>query len=394
MNAAAEGNAPPPPKFRGLPALNAAFLCLFTNVSLMYLYPLALAEMKLTQGRIGVVMGVFSMAAVASRPLLGLAVQKIGEGPILFPGLALAAAAGICYPFLDSFGPAMITVRALHGIGFSAFIAGGFSIAVRSIPRRKRGEAFGFLGAAIMGAVALAPPAGEMLIRAAGFNALYVAAVLALPAAAVFCRVSLQGASIDTPESGPPAGVYSTVLAAPCFAALLAVTWCFSHSQSTVMNFLALTAERAGTSGGKFFFVSFTTALITLLSAGRAVDRYSNVRILRLFLPVMALSLAGIPRLIASGYWPVPAVAFGLSLGILFPVLNAMAAGSTPAYAAASMAVFTAVYDTGFITGPVVSGWTADLAGLPAAFTAAALTSAAAFIVALGAFRNPPGSIV
>jgi predicted MFS family arabinose efflux permease len=379
----------PPLRVKGFPALNAAFLCLFTNVSLMYLYPLALEKMGLSPGRIGVAMGVFSMAAVASRPLLGLAIQRVGEGAVIYPGLALCAGAGLCYPLLHSFGAGLIIVRMLHGIGFSAFIAGGFSMAARSIPSRNRGEAFGLIGAAITGAVALAPPAGEALIRASGFNALYAAAVSVLPAAAVFCHISLKNASLSSPSAPLSTGVYRKVLSAPCFTALLAITWCFSHSQSTVLNFLALTAERAGTSGGKFFFTSFLISLITLLSAGRAADRYSKVLLLRLFLPVMALSMAGIPHLIGSIYWPLPALAFGVSLGLLFPVLNAMAAGSTPAYAAASMSVFTAVYDTGFITGPVISGWVAEAAALPEAFALASLIGAAGFVVAVAAFRTP-----
>lgn len=383
--------ATPPPGVRGLPALYAAFLCLFVNISLMYLYPLALAEMGIPRARIGFIMGVFSMAAVASRPFLGMAVQRVGEWRVILPGLVLATAAGLCYPFLQSYGPAIITVRVLHGIGFSAFIAGGFSMAARAIPAQSRGQAFGFLGAAITAAVALAPPAGEILIDAGGFNALYSAAAMALPAAAVFCRISIKAASLGSPEPPPPAGALRIVLAAPSFCAILAITWCFSHSQSTVMNFLALAAEEAGSSGGKFFFASFTAALATLLGCSRIADRLPKKALLRIFLPVMALSLAATPRLMASTYWPFPALAFGLSLGMLFPVLNAMAAGSSPGLSAASMAVFTAVYDTGFITGPVVSGWTAEIAGLPAAFDVAALTGAVAFAVAVAAFRNPSG---
>ncbi|HDR14051.1 MAG TPA: MFS transporter [Desulfobacteraceae bacterium] len=378
-----------PLKIRGFPALNAAFLCLFTNVSLMYLYPLALEKLYVSPAQIGIVMGVFSMAAVAVRPFLGLLIQRTGEGSVIFPGLALATAAGLCYPFLDAFGPLMITVRVLHGVGFSAFIAGGFSIAARSIPSKNQGEAFSFIGAAITGAVAFAPPAGEALIRAAGFDALYIAAVSALPAAASFCRAAIRNASLTPPVPAPAAEVYRIVLAAGSFLPLLVVTWCFSHSQSTVLNFLALAAEQAGSSGGKFFFLCFFTALITLLTAGRTGDRLPKVYLLRVFLPIMALSVAGIPRLIGSPYWPLPALAFGISLGMLFPVLNAMAAGVTPVYAAASMAVFTAVYDGGFITGPVLSGWMAESTTLPAAFTSAAFIVGAAFFVTLAAFRKP-----
>jgi predicted MFS family arabinose efflux permease len=66
-----------------------------------------------------------------------------------------------------------------------------------------------------------------------------------------------------------------------------------------------------------------------------------------------------------------------------------MAAGMTPAYAAASMAVFTAVYDGGFITGPVISGWVADATALSSAFITAALICGAGFIVSIAALRKP-----
>ncbi len=104
--------------------LNLAYILVFSHVALFYLYPIALDEMGAGSRVIGWVMGVFSLAAVLSRPLMGAIAARRGEFFLMSGGTAVMLMASACYPFLESVGVLMFLVRLVHGLGFSGFIMG------------------------------------------------------------------------------------------------------------------------------------------------------------------------------------------------------------------------------------------------------------------------------
>ncbi|MBW2120202.1 MAG: hypothetical protein JRH09_20105, partial [Deltaproteobacteria bacterium] len=68
--------------------LNLSFFLVFTNIAFLYLYPLALEAMGSEHHVIGLVMGIFSAAAVISRPILGKLVALKGEYRVISSGMA------------------------------------------------------------------------------------------------------------------------------------------------------------------------------------------------------------------------------------------------------------------------------------------------------------------
>ena len=349
--------------------LNLSFFLVFTNVAFLYLYPLALAHMGSERHVIGLVMGLFSLAAVISRPFLGKLISLKGENRVISAGLLTAFLSTLCYIPISKFGPILLMTRIIHGIGFSAFVAGAFSLAARDFDPKKRGEAFGILGAALMGAVALAPLLGEILIQIWGFNALFIAAATAMLLAwiSVFpATVSLGGKFGECERRRTQ---HHPILKEKAFLFLLISTLIFAHCQATLPNFLALISAEKGVRAGRFFFVSYTAAILVLLFMGRAIDRYGRVRFMKLSYPVFSLGIFLVPWMLKAPFFPIPALMIGIGMGLLFPVHNALAAGhggknEKPAV----MAVFTAVYDSGFITGAIVSGWLAHVTGLDTLF--------------------------
>jgi predicted MFS family arabinose efflux permease len=112
----------------------------------------------------------------------------------------------------------------------------------------------------------------------------------------------------------------------------------------------------------------------------------------------LAAGLILLPVLFGSaGEWG-PALLFGAGMGFLFPAHNALAAAhGEPGDKAAVMALFTAVYDSGFITGAVASGWLAGRIGLDGLFFATGGMALLGFLVCLLApiqeEPREPGSI-
>lgn len=366
--------------------LNLAYILVFSHVALFYLYPIALDEMGAGSRVIGWVMGVFSLAAVLSRPLMGAIAARRGEFFIMSGGTAVMLLASACYPFLESVGALMFLVRLVHGLGFSGFVGGSFSAVALLFPGSRRAQTYSIVGASLMAGVALAPPAGEVLIGRYGFLALFLCAVglIVLAWAVVVAAAGCAGGVRR--EGSRRRARYGPLLRDVPFLLLLVSTLIFAHSQSTLFNFLALAADRRGAASGGFFFVAFALAIGILLTMGRVIDRGGKRRFLRLFYPVFALGVLFLPLFLGRFEVWVPAILFGAGMGFLFPAHNALAAEhGGPDEKPAVMALFTAVYDSGFITGAVVSGWIAARLGLDGLFYTTGAMAAVGFLICLTA---------
>jgi predicted MFS family arabinose efflux permease len=349
--------------------LNLSYFLVFANIAFFYLYPLALDRMGCDRETIGWVMGIFSLATVLTRPLMGKVAASRGEPWLISRGMIVLFLASLSYAFVTGFGPGMLLVRVVHGIGFSAFITGSFSWVAKTYEAARGAQAYGMVGASLMGGVASAPPLGEILIAHFGFHALYLAA--AGCAAAAILGFLCTGEFDRTPASSfaLKAPSYLRLLKNRTFLFLLLSTLIFAHGQSTTVNFLALLAAGQDASGGRFFFVSFLTAIVILLGLGRTMDRYGKVRFLRWGYPFLCMALLMIPAVIGSWLVFGAALIYGAATGLLFPCHNALAAAHGKAEEKpAFMSLFTAVYDGGYITGAVASGWLAQRTGLDALF--------------------------
>ncbi|MBW1731200.1 MAG: MFS transporter [Deltaproteobacteria bacterium] len=364
--------------------INIIFFLIFSNISFFYLYPLALQAMGSEDYLIGLVMGLFSVATVISRPFMGKLAASQGEQRLILWGIGAILVASVSYAFEQSFGPAVILTRIFHGVGFSAFISGSFSIVAKVFPSARRAQAYAVVGAALMSASALAPPFGEIIINRSGFTLLYLAASLAALIALALMAMMRSTLGTGGPlQQARPAG-YITMIKDSSLCCLLLSTLIFAHCQSTVVNFLALIAQAKGTLSGRFFLTAFAVAIFLLLGFGKAIDRFGKRRFLRLSYPLLVAGLFLIPSMLEANIFFVPAGLFGVAMGLLFPAHNALAADhGSKEEKAGVMSLFTAVYDTGFITGAVLSGWMAQTLGLDHLFSLTSLIALSGFILVL-----------
>jgi MFS family permease len=364
--------------------LNLSLFLMFASMGLLYLYPLALKAMGSDNHTIGWVMGAFSISSVLSRPLMGRLVVREGEYRVISAGMALSLVSSLCYYFITLFGPLMLLIRVVHGVGFSAFIAGTFSLVAKGASPLRRGEAFSMVGVSLMASIAVAPSIGEALIGRYGFGGLYAAAAGSVLSA--WLAVIIGNASGHTSFSRDERNAvrYLPLLRDRPFFFLLCSTLIFAHSQATLTNFLALTAAKHDAAAGPFFFFAYLAAIIVLLTLGRLVDRYGNLFLTCLSYPFLSLSILLVPGTIQSPLFLITAMMFGGGMGLLFATHNALAAthGSFREKPAV-MAIFTGVYDSGFITGAVVSGWVANQVGLDMLFISSGFFTLLGLVIAM-----------
>ncbi|RLB43441.1 MAG: hypothetical protein DRH12_03105 [Deltaproteobacteria bacterium] len=364
--------------------INVIFFLVFSNISFFYLYPIALREMGSPDYLIGLIVGFFSAVTVVSRPFMGKAVARKGESPVIILGIVGILLASVTYMLEKEPGIFIFLTRALHGLGFSAFIAGSFSLVARTFPAAKRAQAYGVVGASLMSASAFCPPLGEVVVDRFGFDSLYLCAALAAMGALLLMVVASKNISLPSSRSHRDSITYIRLLNNRSFLYVLISTLVFAHCQSTVMNFVALFASSIGKSSGVFFAVAFSISILLLLALSSKIDRFGKKRFLRLCYPFLVAGLFLIPKGFDSNIIFVPAALFGIAMGLLFPAHNALAADhGSQAEKPGVMSLFTATYDTGFISGAVVSGWIAQVAELEYLFPITSILALVGFFIVL-----------
>lgn len=346
-----------------------SFFMQFFNIALFYLYPISLEKIGCKEHVIGFVMGIFSIAAVITRPYMGKLASIKGEKKIISYGLIISFIASIGYAFISSFGVYMLINRILHGIGLSAFLAGSFSIAAKTFPEKTRGEAFSILGAAIMGAVALGPAIGEMLMSKFGFTSIYYAAATATLLGLISSEIVSESITLNNKAETIPKFSSSLVFKKKSFMILLLSTIIFAHCQATVPTFLVLIANENGGNTGAYFFIAYGSSILIMLSMGKSIDKHGKIIFMQISYPILMLGILLIPITIRTNLFYISAILYGIGIGLLFPAHNAMAAEyGNQSEKPLVMAIFTSVYDTGFITGATISGLIAYQSSLDTTF--------------------------
>jgi MFS family permease len=349
--------------------LNALIFLVFSNIAFFYLYPLYLQAMGSDKATIGWVMGLMPISTVVSRPFMGKMVARWGEQPVILMGLVIVFFSSLGYHGLHRVGWPMVLVRVAHGVGFSAFVAAAFTAVAQWVPANRRGQAYSYTGATILVAIALIPLAGEKLVQGFGYSALFNGAASAVFLAALlsFTRVSGQSSVQGGGESQP---LYGPLLRKRSVCILLLAILFFVQGQATVLNFIALQAHRLGLPSGYYFAVAATVAFILRLTSGFLIDRHGKKLFMKGSYIFFGLGISLIPFIYYKPLLYLSSLLYGTGLAFLYPAAIALAADQATKWEElpAVMSLTTAIFDLGFISGTVLSGWYAELLSLDVLF--------------------------
>jgi len=306
------------PVFVRLLATNAAF---GFSVSTFYLLPKHLAvSFAASPAQIGLVTGIFSLAALLCVPFLGPTVERLGYRRASIAGFLLMAACAFNFAFVGRIGPVLWTLRALQGLAASIVFAASVALVSAVAPPDKLGQAMGLSGAASLAMSAVAPAIAESLGARYGFG---YAFALAGVAALLGAMASRRLPKVD--GMGPRLHVrLLPTIPGPDRRAVLGALAVTGAGFNVVMAFLAPFALRHGIIAVRDFFISYTVAALGIrVLGGGLTDRLGLRRTAMLGITlygivVAGIGLAGPAHMVSLGF------AFGLAHGALFPALMAL----------------------------------------------------------------------
>ena len=317
----------------------------------------------------GLSMTFFTLAALLTRPFVGAALDAYGRKSIFLIGTAVYMASTFLYGFV-AFIPALVLLRILHGISFSASSTASSTIASDVLPESRMTEGLGYFGLFGTLAIAVAPTAALSLLETIGFSTLYGATgAVALIALLIGIGIgsgkdSPRTASADDPADAK-ANIRAADRAAPWWRMLepravrpSAVVLFVSLSTSAVTVFLPVFAIDRSIEGiGFFYFVQAAALAFSRLVVGRWSARSGARTVVLLNLILLIAALAGIG--FSRSLWELLgwAVVFGFANGCLVPQLNAMAVvDADPGSRGKANATFYIALDFGIGVGAALWG--------------------------------------
>jgi MFS family permease len=331
---------------------------------------------------LGLVYAGFAVTTLVLRPYAGRMADRRGRRPLLIGGALLCATVLLAHTQATDLA-VLIGLRLLLGVAEALFFVAGYAALADLAPPGRAGEALSYNSLALYLGVAVGPLIGQGLLALGGYGGAWLGGfALALLAAVLATRI---------PETAPMVGPGART--APLIhRAAIAPGLALFVGVAAMSGFFALGgphAERLGLEAWSVAFLVFGGVVVgSRIAFARLPDRLPPMRVAAVALlccgigSVAAALSTGITGLLAGA--AVLAVGIALITPAVFAAIFAQVPSSERGAAAGTASAFI---DLGFGGGPLVLGYVASSAGVPAAF---GLVAALAAIAAIGAMLRPP----
>ena len=334
----------------------------------------------------GLIISLFTITAMLSRPFSGKLADSIGRVPIMMVGSMVCFIASAMYPVLTGI-VGFFLLRLIHGFSTGFTPTGQTTYLGDIIPASKRGEAMGFLGTAGTVGMAGGPALGGFITNQLSLQAMfYCSSLFALASIVILMGIketvrakkkfSMSLLKVEKHD------VFEPRVLAPCLVMALCA-FSFGAVYTVIPDF----GEFVGIRNKGLLFTYFTVAsLLVRFIGGKASDYYGRSRVLRIStvlvtLAMLMIGLASSEIALIAGVF-----VYGLAHGITSPTLLAWASdlsdenhkgrGMASVYIFMEMGIGLGAFLSGFIYGNNSSNFFVT-------FLTCSLLSAAAFVYLL-----------
>lgn len=320
-----------------------------------YLTSLGGAEYK------GLIISLFTVTAMLSRPFSGKLADSIGRVPIMMAGSIVCFICSSIYPVLTGI-VGFFLLRLIHGFSTGFTPTGQTTYLGDIIPARRRGEAMGLLGTAGTIGMAGGPALGGLITNQISLNAMfYCSSLLALTSIVILLGIretvkekkkfSHRLIKINKRDLFEPKVLVPSLVMLLC-----------AFSFGTVYTVISDFGEYVGIKNKGLLFTYFTVAsLLVRLLGGKASDYYGRVQVLRISTLLITTSMVLIGVASNSFLLIMGVFVYGLAHGITSPTLLAWASdlsdenhkgrGIASLYIFMEMGIGLGAFLSGFIYG-------------------------------------------
>lgn len=309
----------------------------------------------------GLIIGLFTLTAMASRPLSGKLADKLGRIPVMIIGAVVCFICGLLYPVLSTVA-GFLLLRLVHGFSTGFSPTGATALVADIIPAHKRGEAMGIVGTAGSLGSAAGPSISDTLVNNFSMNVMfYCSSFLAI--LSIIVIIGMKETLVHRNRFDPSMfkigkhEIFELRVWVPCVIMFLGV-----YAYGTVYTLIADFAQHVGIKDKGLLFGFLTIASLTVrLIAGKTSDRYGRRVVLRVSTVLITVSMIVIGLATRPGGLMLGVTLYGLAQGITSPALLAWATdlseinkkgkGISSLYMSMEFGIFCGSISSGFIYG-------------------------------------------
>lgn len=376
----------------------------FTNFIFFTAMPLYTLKVTGSDFFSGLMMTVYSIAALAARPVAGIVSDRYGRVRLLVAGAAICAAACALYGFTTAI-VMLLFIRVVNGIGFGTSSTCAGAAAADIIPKSRMAEGIGYYSLYSTVSTALGPyialavvGKGEMEdFRTLFFFTAGLCLMSTICSSCITYERRRRQASSENPggeqaaaeeAASQPSELPKTFLGFEYAVFLpMAVLILLFFGQTSINTFLALIAAQRGFGNiGLFYTISAACLFASRFLYAKLMDRRGpEVLVVPGILCLTACILA-IPFVGSELLLYIIAVPLGFANGAVYPSINAMLfLRCSPQRRGTASAAYFASIDIGFALGGVVFGLIAGSLGYNVVYFVASGLTAAALLLFLKA---------
>ncbi len=306
----------------------------------------------------GLIISLFTLTAMVSRPFSGKMADTVGRIPVMIVGTSVCFITSLLYPVVSSVA-GFLLLRLVHGFSTGFTPTGLTAYLSDIIPAHKRGEAMGLLGTAGTVGMAAGPAVGGAVANNLGLNFMfYTSSAFAIISILILTGIkeTLQQRNRFTHQV---LKIHKRDLFEPRVLVTCVVMVLTAYSYGAVYTVMPDFGEFVGIRNKGLLFTFLTVASLSVrLIAGKASDYYGrrNVLIFSTGLAVTAMMLLGFgstPRDLM-----VAITLYGLAQGITSPTLFAWATDlSDEKHKGRGISSLYIFMEMGIGIGAFTSGW-------------------------------------
>jgi MFS family permease len=318
-------------------ALLLVILAAFCNVSVFYSFYHYLGTIGIPLPWRGVLVGLEPMSAFVLRLFVLPWLHVRNAMTVTLVSLVLLVAASLAYLQATTV-PALVVLRIFHGAVFVLLTSAVIALVVNFIPREKSGQGFSILSVATMIPYAVIPPLSEALLPRVRTEAELYAAVSVFSVAAIVLLVTLRGRIGRAVQ-----GMDRVLLRRPSFSEirenfrlravffLLASIFLVYLAHATFFYFVKDLLLTTGSGGVGLFFTVSMAAMIAVRAAGAPLfDRMNKLFTVRTALGFLVPCILLMPYAASPAACGILAAVYGVSMGVVLPLLNALLFSASP----------------------------------------------------------------
>lgn len=290
-----------------------------------YLSSLGGAEYK------GLIISLFAVTAMLSRPFSGKLSDTIGRKPVMMFGSIVCLVCSFIYPIVSTVA-GFLLLRFVHGFSTGFTPTGQTAYISDIVPAHRRGEAMGLLGTAGAVGMASGPAIGGMLANRAGLDVMFYCS-----SAFALISVALIAGMKETLEARHKFSVHhlsvkkSDLFEPRVWIPCLIMSLC-AYSYGALFTVMPDFGEFVGIRNKGLLFTFLTVAsLLVRLLGGKASDLYGRASVLRVSTVVMVIAMFIIAFSTSAFQLIVGVTIYGLAQGVTSPTLLAWATDLSPA---------------------------------------------------------------